>query len=116
MQSSRAGPVDDEGEGPFDNVVKGEGLQATESHVCLLGVDDRLLLFGLDCQHAKQLSDDVMRHQVDLSTDEERHGRRNGGKIRTGGGGTGPSSVRPVCVSAHLKVVFERVCVGSAHP
>lgn len=75
MKSSSAGPVDDEREWPFNDVVKGKGFEASKGHVCGLSVDDSLLLFGLDGQHTQQLSDDVVRHQVDLNR-EERHRRK----------------------------------------
>lgn len=61
-------PVDDERERPLDDVIKGEGLQSVEGCVCRLRVNDGLLLFGLDGEHTQQLSDHIMRHQVDLKT------------------------------------------------
>ena len=59
-------PVDDERERPLDDVVEGEGLKAGEGHLCGVGVDEGLLLLGLDRQHPQQLRDHVMLHQVDL--------------------------------------------------
>ena len=59
-------PVDDERERPFDDVVEGEGLQAGVGCLGGLGVDDRLLLLGLDSQHPQQLGDHVVGHQLDL--------------------------------------------------
>lgn len=60
--SSRAEPVDDERQRPFDDVVEGEGLQPAEGHVGRVGVDDGFLLFGLDGQHPQKLGDDIVRH------------------------------------------------------
>lgn len=55
-------PVDNERQRPLDDVVEGEGLQATEGHLGGVGIDDGLLLLGLDGQHPQQLGDHVMRH------------------------------------------------------
>lgn len=69
-RQSEKKPVDNERQRPFNDVVKWEGLKPAERHVCRLCVDDGLLLFGLNGQHPQQLSDDIMRHQVNLWKDQ----------------------------------------------
>lgn len=59
-------PVDDEGQRPLDDVVKGKSLQATEGEFCGVCTDDGLLLLGFYGQHPQQLRDEVVGHQVDL--------------------------------------------------
>jgi len=66
VTSSWAGPVDDERQRPLDDVVEGEGLQPGEGGVRGVRVGDGLLLLGLDGEDPQQLSDDVVRHEVDL--------------------------------------------------
>lgn len=59
-------PVDDQGQWPLDHVVEGKGLQTTQRELRGVSLHHGLLLLGLDGQDSQELSDEVMRHEVNL--------------------------------------------------
>lgn len=65
-------PIDNQGQGPLDHVVKGEGLQTTQCELRGVSMSHCLLLLGLDGQNPQKLSDEVMRHQVNLGKKEKK--------------------------------------------